>query len=514
MRADRVPVVLAIAALLVVSSCAFVHLMALPAFEDEGSQLGWIWRIIDAGEWLQPLADGKPLEAWPMVLLVRLGLPPLAGIRAVHVLAGMAGSLLTYGLALQVGGRAAALCSGLLFAICPFTVYLERLALSDTFLCTAGVWVLLSVLMFIRNPTRVRALQFALALLLAAFCKFPVGFVFLFALPLALVLIPASDRQSLVHAPASSRLLAAYTPVTALLLAVTAIAIYRLHHGASPGFGLQDLMGIALGRYSDIAAVIDIPRPSLVDELTTQLTRPVAIIALLGLLAAALRGDWRVRWLIGVGAIPALLIGYCTHFWYPRYLLFTIPPLIVASVLGWQAVAAGVAASLRRPLLVAVLVACAALMAHQSSLIVLRPLAARWSALDRFQYIEGWGSGYGYPEAATYVLHAAHAPAQIFSLDGHSAYQLLTYLPAAWRSRVRPVFYGSRQETLGSASARLNNLLIAAPAWLIVPEPLLNIYLNSTFGQTDFEQLRIREIATFDKPGSRARLAIYEVSRR
>jgi hypothetical protein len=59
--------------LLLIGSFAFVHLMALPAFEDEGSQLRLIWRLIEAQEWLQPLGDGKPLEAWPMVPLVRLG---------------------------------------------------------------------------------------------------------------------------------------------------------------------------------------------------------------------------------------------------------------------------------------------------------------------------------------------------------------------------------------------------------------------------------------------------------
>ena len=50
-RNDILPVV----ALALLGSLAFVRLMALPAFEDEGSQLHGIWRLIDAGEWLQNL---------------------------------------------------------------------------------------------------------------------------------------------------------------------------------------------------------------------------------------------------------------------------------------------------------------------------------------------------------------------------------------------------------------------------------------------------------------------------
>jgi 4-amino-4-deoxy-L-arabinose transferase-like glycosyltransferase len=123
------------AALLLLGSFAFVHLMALPVFADEGDQLRWIWRVIEAGEWLQPLGDGKPLEAWPMVPLVRLGFHPLIAARALHVLAGMIGAVLTYRLALQLNDRGTAFVSGALFAICPFVVYLQRFALSDMFMC-------------------------------------------------------------------------------------------------------------------------------------------------------------------------------------------------------------------------------------------------------------------------------------------------------------------------------------------------------------------------------------------
>ena len=100
-RDDWIP----IAAVLMLGSIAFARLMSLPAFGDEGSQLRWIFRMIQAGEWLAPLGEGKPLEAWPMVPLVRLGVPTLAAARALHVLAGMVGAVLTYRLARQLGDR-------------------------------------------------------------------------------------------------------------------------------------------------------------------------------------------------------------------------------------------------------------------------------------------------------------------------------------------------------------------------------------------------------------------------
>ncbi len=321
--------ILPVTALLLLGSFAFVHLGALPMFEDEGSQLRWIWRVIEAGEWLQPLDEGKPLEAWPMVPLVRLGFHPLTAMRGLHVLAGMAGAVSVYALALELGDRWTALASAALFAICPFTVYLQRLALSDMFMCMAGIWVLLSVLELVnRRLGRVPG-ALAMSLVLGAFCKFPVGFVFLISMPLALLLMPAQERRSLLRPPALMKLIAAYTPAVLQALTVAVVAAVRLRQGRSPGFGLKDFVGIAAGRYHDIAGVLGVPRVNLVNELTAQLSWPVAMIGLIGVAAGVFFDDWRGRWLIATGAVPLLGIGLLAEFWFPRYLLFTLPPLIV-----------------------------------------------------------------------------------------------------------------------------------------------------------------------------------------
>ena len=502
-----------VAALLLLGSFAFLHLTALPPYEDEGSQLRWIWRVIEAGEWLQPLGDGKPLEAWPMVPLVRLGLHPLTAMRALHVLAGMIGAVLTYWLALQLSNRDTAFVSGALFAICPFVVNLQRFAESDIFMCTAGVWVLLCVIQFIQSPTGWHAIKFASGLVLAAFCKFPVGFVFLIAMPLALLLMPLHERRTLLRPPVVTKLLTAHVPLALLALVVIIVAISQARRGRPLGFGLQDLLGIGVGRYHDIAETIGIPRINLADELAAQLSLPVMVIGLIGLAAGVLRGDWRQRWLIAVGAVPMLCIGFLAAFWFPRYLLFTLPPLIIAAVLGWRSLALRTG-RLRQPIQIVIVSVCVGFMGYQSALIVFNPAAARWSPVDRFQYFEGWSSGYGYPEAAKFLLESPNAPLMIYSLDGHSAYQLLTYLPAAWKSRVKPIFYGQDGKALNSEDARLANLLSRTPAWIIISEQLLQGYLDSSFGRTNLDQINLRQIALFDKPGSHARLAIYAVSRR
>src|ERR1700677_43061 len=471
-----------VAALLLLGSFVFLHLTALPPYEDEESQLRWIWRVIDAGELLLPLGDGKPLEAGPMVPLVRLGFHPLAAARALHVLAGMIGAVLIYRLALQVSDRGTAFVSGALFAICPFVVYLQRLALSDMFMCVAGIWVLASIIEFIESPTGWHTVMVAVGLPLAALSKLPVGFVFLISMPLALLLMPSQERRHLLRRPGSIKIFAAYAPAALLAVVVLITAIIRVQRGQSPGFGLQDLVGIGAGRYRDIAAVMGVPRPGLIGELTAQLSWPVTVIGLIGLAAGALLNDWRQRWLFAVGAVPMLLIGLFAEFWFSRYLLFTLPPLIVCAVSGWRSLALH-CRQFRLPVEVGALAVCAGYLGHQSALIVFDPATANWSPVDRFQYFEAPGSGFGYPEAAKFVVEAPVEPRMIYSLDGYSAYQLLTYLPAKWIGRVKSIYYGGHGEVLRSNEARLGNLLSVVPVWIIVPEQLLQRDLELSFGR-------------------------------
>lgn len=501
-----------VAALLLIGSFAFTHLLAIPPFEDEGSQLRWIWRAIEAGEWLEPLSEGKPLEAWPMVPLAMLAPRPLVAIRALHVLSGMLGAVLTYLLARQFTGRPTAFASGVLFAICPFVVYLERFAHSDILLCTAGIWVLLSVVMLISEATWGRAAALAASLVLAALCKLPVGFLFLTSMPLALLIMPASSRRTLLHRPAVLKVLVAHAPALLLALATLVVVVVRTSRGQVPGLGVQDLLGIGFGRYPDIASSIGVSRPTLMSELGAQLSWPVVALGVVGVAAGARLNDWRQRWLIVVGAIPLLGIGLLANFWFSRYLLVALPPLIIAATCGWHSLLQRLP-RYSAACVLALLALCVALMARQSALLVLDPLQARWSPLDRFQYFEGWGSGYGYPEAAQFLLTRTDTARMIYALDGHSAYQLRTYLPSAWRTRVRPVFYGQNGERLRSEAARLDNLFEHAPAWIVIPEPLLQGYLKTTFGE-EGERIRLRRVAEFDKPGGRTQLSIYEATLR
>jgi 4-amino-4-deoxy-L-arabinose transferase-like glycosyltransferase len=502
---------LATAILLALSSIAFVNLLGLPAFEDEGVAMRQVWRVIEAGEWLFPLQYGKPLEVWPVAPLVWLGLPPLKTMRWLHVFAGMIGTVLTYWTAREVGNRHSAFIAGVLFAVCPFVMYLQRMTLSEIYLCVAGLWVLLSVIKFLERQTWPRTVSLANSLVLAAFAKSPVGFVFLIALPLALLFLPQAERRRLMRPPARARLLIACGPSVLLALAAMVVGLVQLQRGQDPDFGLAWVLEMGSSTY-DVATMLGVPPVNLLDELAAQLSMPVVICGVIGIMAAVIRGNWPARWLTAMGALPMLGIGLLSKNWFSRYLLFTLPPLIISTVSGWQWLLLRLG-KLKPLATAAVLSTCVGMLGYQSALIILDPPAARWSALDRFQYITGWPSGYGFPEAAQFLMSAPDVPPMIYALDGHSAFRLRSCLPPGWVDRVRPIDFALDGRWLSTEQERLDFLVGQTPTWIIVSEQLLDIYLESDFGEPNPSAISLRRIALFNKPESRVQLAIYEVTR-
>jgi hypothetical protein len=505
--------VAAIGALLLLGSLPLLNLLALPAFLDEGTYLGWIARVVDQGEWLHPLDDGKPLEVWPMVPFVWLGLRPLIVARVANVLVGAIGAGLVYRLALPLRDRRTAFACGGLFALCPFVVYLQRLALADTFLCVAGVWTLLTAYELVLSPTAKHARRLAVSLVLVACTKLPVGFVFLLSVPLALAIMPSAHRRMLLQRPSRGRLIAAHAPAVLLAVAMAVVMVARLRAAHQAAFGVELVRGIGLGHFPGIAEGLGVDGMSLWGELAAQLSWPVTLLGALGVVACAALGDWRERWLVATGVVPMALIAGGAQFWYSRYLLVALPPLVIGAVLGWARLADR-AGRFRGLVLGGVLATCALLMGKQSALLIIDPVAASWSKVDRIQYVEGPSSGYGFPEAAAFLVAAHDAPARIYSLDGHSSYQLRSYLPPSWTARVEPIFYGSTGKRLLTSEGRLAHLVANAPAWVVISDQVLSHYLESTFGPEGARRIEVRPVALFDKPGGHARLGIYAMTPR
>jgi hypothetical protein len=134
-------------------------------------------------------------------------------------------------------------------------------------------------------------------------------------------------------------------------------------------------------------------------------------MALVGLVVALRRREHaRAFVLLAVVAVaPTVAFVAVSEIWYPRYLLFTTVPMLPLAALGLVSIVDGVARHLRLGPRAAALAGVAALLAVLAP--ALRFDLALWTdparaplpALDRFQYVTGWPSGYGLRDSVTFL---------------------------------------------------------------------------------------------------------------
>ncbi|MBP6993876.1 glycosyltransferase family 39 protein [Candidatus Woesebacteria bacterium] len=151
----RVAHVLQLLALLITYSLTrLTNILALPVFSDEGIYINWAriaagdpaWRFIS-------LVDGKqPLQTWGTIPFIKL-FPDnllLAG-RLFSVTTGFAALIGIIALCWYLWGRRAGLLAGLLYVVCPYFLFYDRMALVDSGVNAAVIWILFFSILLAKN---------------------------------------------------------------------------------------------------------------------------------------------------------------------------------------------------------------------------------------------------------------------------------------------------------------------------------------------------------------------------
>ena len=123
----------------------FYNILSIPVFADEAIYIRWA-QVMRAEATLRflPLSDGKqPLFMWLVIPLFKVVSDPLIAGRLVSILSGLAGIAGTYLLAGRLlNNYRIALVASLFYAVSPFFVFFDRMALVDSMLASLGVWSL------------------------------------------------------------------------------------------------------------------------------------------------------------------------------------------------------------------------------------------------------------------------------------------------------------------------------------------------------------------------------------
>jgi hypothetical protein len=475
------------------------RLTVLPPFLDESWYISWAMKLTSGMSLVRPWLAGKGLPIFVDALVLPLASGhDLAASRAVTVAFSAVTVAAAFALARRLYDSRTAVVAALFYVLCPFTLFHDRLFLADAVVTTFVALALVASIDLARDGRLRDGARAGLALALGVLSK--ASGVLLLFLPAAAWL--AFARPLRRSAPA---LAAAY----AVALGSIAVPLWIFLRGT-------DAVRVALADGS--LSPLDRAKhnaPQLAEWLWTWATPPLCLLAVLAIVAAALRRHVPSLFLAAVALVPLAALVATATTWYPRYVHFVALPLLVLAARGVVVLvdlAPGRLTAGRRAVLLgaASLGALVPAVANDARLWS-DPRLARMPSVDRFQYIEGWPSGYGGREsvAAVKAERARHPDGLTIVVRSHALPATLMALSVAFRRdpgvRIEdlPLEDEARSLPLLERWARERPTVVVAS--LIDGRPLP----GGTWGT-----LRVETLAETRKPDGQPCDAVYRVSPR
>ena len=464
------------------------NLDALPFFLDEAAHLDWS-RLVWLRQPFHAASDGKLLSIWVHALFWPFAATAWIG-RVSTLLVTTLGFAALLAITQNLFSRRAAAIAGMLYVVAPFAMFFERMALPDAFTAAFTVLLVWSSLMLVRNPDQKK-------------------WVFLTGFSMAANVISKVPNLVFVYVPALAAILFRASPIWRFQWRAVVRSYLILFWILLPLYVV--LRWIAL---SDMGLDLISGKSMTFGDALLNVGTTVNVVI----------ENYRVLLLPHL-LIPILLAGIATLIWYPRpglYLALAIFPYLGLTYLGTrvgfiEARFAVVSVSLililaaggfERALL---FVSGRGPVVHATSAIVLVLLLLpslefvlrTWSSpeqlvlpqRDKWEYVTGWPSGYGFREIVDDYDPSA-APLQLVTLDLGGRQRFQAYLPP--ESLVTPVWI-SPEEFEAGVSPEAH----AGRALLVLDHPK---------DDDDFERLELSlvEIGRYPRPGGESWLTVYE----
>lgn len=371
------------------------RLNTVPVFVDEAIYVRWsqVMRTEPTLRFL-PLQDGKqPLFMWATIPFLKFVADPLVAARLLSVLAGV-GSLVGLGVLsfLLFSDIYIALFSTLIYAIVPFTMFFDRMALADSLLASFGLWSLIFAYQFAKTLKVEFAMFLGFAIGGGLLTKSPAMIYYPWAL---LALIFFVDHSKLNR---SNIIKIFWGLFLALVISQGMYAILRL------GVGFQMIGARNQDYVYSFKEVLGHPFMPLLENLTKTadwlfllLSPTVLILGVLGFLNPKTRRQY--FFLILISLLPLIFQAFIAKVYTSRYILYAVLPLIPLAGLGLHWLS-----SRKGRLIQASIILFLSVPLILSFVYLFNPEIAPMSFDMRSGYFSEWTAGTGQKEVANYLL--------------------------------------------------------------------------------------------------------------
>jgi len=487
------------------------HLTIVPVFADEAIYIRWS-QVMRAESTLRflPLSDGKqPLFMWLTIPFLKVFSDPLVAGRMVSVLAGLGTMMGVFLLSFQLFKKSAiALMVAFLYAICPFTVFFDRMALVDSLLVCFGIWTLFFGVLLVEYRRLDLAMLLGMILGGGLLTKSPAIFFAVMLPGTVLLLFPPRRRSASWRSHlrgvfgAISKLLAFW--LIAYFLACGFYNILRL----GPNF---HMIGLRNKDYIfPLSHLIENPWDpfqfhikEIVQWLKTLLTWPIFLAGIFGSLVGLKKYTKETILILGWLLLPLLVQAEYARVFTPRYILFSAPLLLILASLGifsfWQKLE-------KKRLFQALTLGLFFLLCLKSDFQLLKdPHQAPLPRRMRSGYLEEWTSGYGIRQTTDYLKTEAQKGKILVGTEGYFGTLpdgLQIYLEKIPNLTVIGVGY-----PINAIPESLTNSLIDNRVFLVVNDSRLNL--------VEPQLQRMKLISIYPKAikpdGGQEKLLFYEI---
>ncbi len=382
-----------------------INLKSFPVFGDETSYILYARSTVNGDLFAGLRASLRLTHIWLIVISLQLFSDPLLAARVVSVLSGLIGGGVYYKLAVMLyPGRRIGYTAALFYLLCPFALFYDRMAVTDSLLTMLiGISLILSVQLW-QAPSVKWSLALGVAFGLATLTKAYAALYY--ATPILLWLFLGRkiswSRIAKLMTIVYTVTLLAWLPTFIVAQGITENSISHLTITTSSKAGFFEFFWDNLL----LAA----------EWLSAYLTLPVAGFLIVMMVMVILKRD-------KLGFIMTILLGGHLVFftiaftrWYPRYLLPTIVPISVIFARGidylvqvtfsliekisHKSIRSSVSNLVLQGTIFLVLFMPALLFDY---LIITAPIRAPFPVIDKWQYFGGPYAGYGLKESARFI---------------------------------------------------------------------------------------------------------------
>jgi hypothetical protein len=493
--------VIVLVILAVALTLRLLNLESLPIFLDEALHINAA-RLTQTGDVFGLATDGKALHNWIAPVFYLFGQNWLLLTRLFSVVCAVVTLGCMYVVASRLHSRLAGLVAMLVWAVVPFAVFHERMALVDSLMTALTAMVLGFSLRLVEASTWYRAVGWGFLTAVAMTCAF------LTKVPAIVVLCYPGFALLLVLRPGNYFKRFGALGVVCCFTFMLIIPVISAYNGVWNKSQVDQKLSSGLD-----AGLIWQNIGQIGGWLADYLTLPV-----FGMVGLAIIGGWWQKesrlvtfFLVLSSVVPLVVLAVLAEVSFPRYFLFTLVPLLV--LVGVQSVQLWQLMIKRRKLnpglaLVGLVVFVPAFWFNWQT--ITQPASAVLPAVDRFQYIEGWASGYGVNETVVFLQAQAvdrpvNALTLLYPITAKDSLEVA--LQGDNRVQIQPIL----PPTAGLDN-RIRRALRSGKTFLVLTNPQdLELLTKARQATPD---LAYNLVFSGNKPASNIRIEVYEVVNR